>query len=211
MVAPFALLVISTGAMFDGVIRMFVTMNSKYYQLIEFSPGVFGFIGAGVAVMNFFLAPISRKLVDRLRPGQMFAIVTVMTAIGFIGAAQAIPYIGLVFSFLLFAAFMMTMFAISFYLNREAEQSIRATVLSFKGLAFNLGYGIVGLLYAALVQHLRKNPDLSADPNALFKAGLEWFPYYLGAGLIAIVVFALLRPCAPKEQESADLQASDSK
>ncbi|MGY8674200.1 MAG: MFS transporter [Verrucomicrobiia bacterium] len=195
---PFALLVISAGAMLDGVIRMFVTMNSKYYQVIEFAPMAFGFIGAGVAVMNFFVAPLSRKMVDRLRPGQVFWIVTIMAGIGFVGAAQAIPYVGLVFSYLLFAAFSMTMFAISFYLNNEAEQSNRATLLSFKGLAFNLGYGVIGLLYAGLVQHLRKNPELAVDPNLLFKAGLGWFPYYFAAGMAVVVVFALLRPCSPR-------------
>lgn len=35
------------------------------------------------------------------------------------------------------------------------ESSHRATVLSFKGVAMNIAYGSVGLLFAALMRYVR--------------------------------------------------------
>lgn len=42
-------------------------------------------------------------------------------------------------------------YRVSHYLNAITDSARRATVLSFKGLVFNLGYGALGLLFAGLV------------------------------------------------------------
>jgi hypothetical protein len=64
-------------------------------------------------------------------------------------------------------------------LNKSGDKSIRATLLSFKGLALNLGYGGIGILYALLVANLRKQPELAADSGMLFQASSEWFAPWL--------------------------------
>ena len=95
---------------------------------------------------------------------------------------------------LLFVAMGMTGFCTSFYLNQTAEKSIRATLLSFKGLALNLGYGGIGILYALLVAYLRERPELSADSGMLFQASSEWFaPWFLVSIIIVILCQLKLR------------------
>ena len=44
---------------------------------------------------------------------------------------------------------------VSYYLNALVDSGHRATVLSFKGLAFNLGYGFISLVFALVLRALR--------------------------------------------------------
>ncbi|MEC8804644.1 MAG: hypothetical protein VXX24_07710, partial [Pseudomonadota bacterium] len=65
---------------------------------------------------------------------------------------------------------------------READSQIRATVLSFKGLALNLGLGTASLLYTTLVAMLRYRQDVQVDGQVLteqiFLDALAAFPVY---------------------------------
>ena len=82
----------------------------------------------------------------------------------------------------------MVQFQSSYYLNRMVESDLRATVLSFRGLALNLGLGIASVFYTGLVASLRTNmPDGSEDE--LFIGALPAFPLYF-IGLFVLLVFA---------------------
>ena len=97
------------------------------------------------------------------------------------------------------AAFSLLNYLVSFYLNREAESRDRATVLSFRGLAYNLGYGVLGLLYAATCRVLATQMD-HPDPEALFARALWGFPAWLALSLLVLLLIAwwwrrlLIRP-----------------
>jgi MFS family permease len=185
---PFALVVILAGAFADSIIRMFVTLNSEYYRLIEYPEFALGIIGAVISIMNFIIAPLSRRMVDKHTPGFVFGIVSTLGLIGFFGASFFIPYIGLVFSILLFAAFSITTFSLSFYLNRITDNSIRATVLSFKGMALNLGYGFIGIVYAELLRYLTRVKSIETGSDELFISGMQYFwPYFLIGGVVVVL------------------------
>ena len=188
---PFALIVIVAGAFADSVIRMFVTLGSEYYRLIEYSPLYLGFIAAGISGISIFTASFSKWLVDKHSPTFNFFVITAIALVGFFGAKFFIPYYGVVFSVMLFMAFSITVFAVSYYLNHITDKTMRATVLSFKGLAFNLGYGLIGWLYAMLGYYLRENPNLADDKDAHFMAGFGYFPGYFIVGSVAVILFTL--------------------
>jgi hypothetical protein len=104
---------------------------------------------------------------------------------GLIGITYVLPIIGLLPVALLSVVMYMGRFFQSHYLNRITASHQRATVLSFKGLSFNLAYGIIGVLYSVLLVFLRpkiaaSNPDLSraAIENLVFIKSLGWFPWY---------------------------------
>jgi hypothetical protein len=88
-------------------------------------------------------------------------------------------------------------FFVSDYLNRITQSRERATVLSFKGLALNLAYGGVGLLYALLLSLLRRGlmsdqttlvaPDRD---NLVFMQSMGAFPLYFTVCLSILVIFA---------------------
>jgi MFS family permease len=208
---PFALIVIVAGAYADSVIRMFVTLSSQYYKLIEFTPVYFGFIGAGISGLGILTATLSKWLVDHRSPTFNFFLVCTIAMIGFIGATFFVPYIGLIFAILMFVAFSITMFALSYYLNHITKSSMRATVLSFKGMAGNLGYAFIGILYAILGTHLRKDPVLDADVDALYAASVDYFPWYFITGIVLVILVALWRcPHPTKAFREMDLSDEES-
>jgi MFS family permease len=195
---PFALLVILAAATVDSVIRMFITMNSEYYRLISYPEVAFGVIGAVIALQGIVVARISREMTERFGPNQNFLIISVLALLSFIGIRFFIPHFGVIFSMLLFAAMGMTGFCTSFYLNKTADKSIRATLLSFKGLALNLGYGGIGILYALLVVSLRKDSNLTNDSGLLFQAAADWFAPWFAITFIGVLLCNWkLRPKPP--------------
>jgi len=195
---PFALLVILAAATVDSVIRMFITMNSEYYRLISYPEVAFGIIGAFIALQGMVVARISREMTERFGPNQNFLIISVLALLSFIGIRFFIPHFGVIFSMLLFAAMGMTGFCTSYYLNKTADKSIRATLLSFKGLALNLGYGGIGILYALLVVSLRKDSNLANDSGLLFQAAADWFAPWFAITFIGMLLCNWkLRPKPP--------------
>ncbi|QQL44765.1 MFS transporter [Sulfuriroseicoccus oceanibius] len=185
---PFALAVIVTGAFADSVVRMFVTLGAEYYRLIQYPEFALGLIGAGMALLNLVVAPMARRMVDQRSPGYVFAVVSVLGAAGFFGVSWFVPYVGLVFMVPLFAAFTIISFSLSFYLNRVTEKKMRATVLSFKGMALNLGYGLAGVLYAALLRYLSSSRGIAAESDELFMVSTGWFGPCFVAGVVMLVV-----------------------
>ena len=65
------------------------------------------------------------------------------------------PLFGLIPALILFGGMQLTGFFVSHYLNQITDSAQRATVLSFKGLSFNLAYGLIGVLYSRLIVTLR--------------------------------------------------------
>ncbi len=186
---PAALTVILAGLCFDSIVRLFLTIGSNYYRLIAIPEVAYGLIGSGFAVIGLLLAPLARRLAERQSMRANFSLVAGCILAGFTGLALAWPVWGLLFVLPLGVAMTLTQFFISHYLNTAvADSAQRATVLSFRGLAYNLAYGGIGLLFAALTRGLagRGNAD------AVFAASLTWLPWYFIA-TVAILTLARAR------------------
>ena len=167
---PAALYVILAGMLFDHVIRVVITLNSQYLRAIHYPEAAFGLIGSGLALMGVFIPRVAALMDVRFRPAVNFFIVGAMAIAGLTGIAFFWPYAGLVPLALLSGVMMFTHFFSSRYLNQITASEQRATVLSFKGLSYNLAYGVAGLLYALLLAFLREN---TADGGALGNQALE--------------------------------------
>lgn len=85
-------------------------------------------------------------------------------------------------------------FTVSRALHAETDSSQRATVLSVKGLAFNLGYGLFSFAFSLLLAGF---PRQSADASLL--SALKWqVPFF---AVLTLVLFAranLLLKRAPR-------------
>jgi len=94
---------------------------------------------------------------------------------------------------------MMTQFFSSRYLNQVAPSEQRATVLSFKGLSYNLAYGIAGLLYALLLAVLRETADVTnvagnpASEDMVFRQSFLCLPGYFILMLAVLIEFTRRR------------------
>jgi Na+-driven multidrug efflux pump len=111
-----------------------------------------------------------------------FLILSAILLTGLTGLALVIPYYGVIFAIGAFAMMSMVQYQSSFYINREVDSAHRATVLSFRGLALNLGLGLASLFYTALVATLRGQATgelgNEALENKVFEQSLTAFPFY---------------------------------
>jgi MFS family permease len=197
---PFALVIILAGLQFDNCIRMIITLRSQYYRLIDLPEAVFGLIGSGLALLGLIMPRLARSLVQKHSPGFNLAIMCGLTLIGLIGMTFFWPVIGLIPVIILTAVLYLQNFFQSQYLNRVASSHQRATVLSFKGLSFNLAYGLIGVLYSLLLAHLRlqageAQPQISGAQleNLIFIKSIAWFPGYFLLTMLALLLFARWR------------------
>ncbi len=152
---PLALFAIVGGVLIDSVIRLLLTFNSVYFRLIDLPAASFGVIGALLAAIGLLIAPLVRKLEQRASAPINYAVIAALALLGLTGVALKIPCWGVLFSLPLAAAMAALGFFMSNTLNALVTADKRATVLSFKGLVFNLGYGFASLVFGLALRSLR--------------------------------------------------------
>jgi MFS family permease len=195
---PFALAVILFGMTFDHSLRMIVTMASQYYRLISLPEASFGIIGSGIGMLGMIVPRIARSMAKHWTPTRNLLTLALISFAGLFGLTSFYPYFGLIPMVFIFVAFMLLSFFSSHYLNRITSSVHRATVLSFKGLSFNLAYGMIGLFYAGLMNHLRTekammHPDWTGQfvENQAFRESISWFPWYTMLIAAGVLMFCL--------------------
>ena len=139
-------------------------------------------------------------MVTRNSPAFNLWIMALISMIGLVGLTFFLPFIGLLPVAMLAIVMYMGRFFESHYLNRITASHQRATVLSFKGLSFNLAYGLIGVLYSILLTVLR--PQIAASRSDLKLIGLEnevfiksmfWFPWYFLLTMVTLLIIARWR------------------
>lgn len=180
--SPAVLGLLIVGLLHDSFTRVFLTVGSEYYRLIKLPEFSFGVIGSVFAAMGFVLPIISRKLAENRAQGFNFTVVAILNALGLLGLGLAWPYFGLMFPLLMRVGMGFMNFFMSHYLNQLVDSRHRATVLSFRGLTFNLGYGVMLLVYAGIYQfHGQRAPG---QDDVAFQNTLATLPVlFLIAGL----------------------------
>ncbi len=171
---PVALFVILGGVLIDSVIRVFLTFASVFYRSIDLPEASFGLIGAAMAGLGLVVAPIARRLGGTGSLLRNYTILAALTLLGLAGVALRIPLWGVLFAFPLVAAMIALGFIVSNTLNAQVSSAQRATVLSFKGLVFNLGYGFASLLFALGLRSMRD----TGSPDQAFASAIEVMPLW---------------------------------
>lgn len=194
---PFVLAVICFGMLFDGILRMVVTLASQYYRLIQLPESVFGLLGSAMALLGLFIPRLALHLAQKRSP--LFCLwSTALTAlVGLSGMALFPPWLGVIPALTAFSALYMVGFYASYYINQHTASERRATVLSFKGLAYNLSYGLIGLVYAGVLEVQKAGLEVTATDsqmleNQIFKETFIGFPFSLAMGLVLLLALALV-------------------
>lgn len=199
---PFALCVILFGMLFDGIIRMVITLSSQYYRVIELPESTFGIIGSSVAMLGFVIPKIANNIAEKQSPAHALWITTGLSITGLSFMSFFWPYAGLIPALITFSAMYFTGFFVSFYMNQVTSSDLRATVLSFKGLAYNISYGVLGILYALVLKIKKQALPEGSDENILFMDTFSGFPITFMIWFVLLLVvyfFALKKPSIPSE------------
>lgn len=179
---PATLVIVVIGMAIDCVVRNFATINSSYYRLIEVPEWIFGFIGAALGLLGYVVPTIAAKLNKRYGTLANFGIIACVAMTGLFGVAVLDSRWGLVPAMLLMTTLGYLGFTISRALNREADSGRRATVLSVKGLAFNLAYGGFSLGFSLLLASL---PHDSAGQT--LRGALMWQVPFFAASVFGLL------------------------
>ncbi|MGD0812664.1 MAG: MFS transporter [Verrucomicrobiota bacterium] len=183
---PVALFVITDGVMIDSVVRLFLTFSSSYFRLIEIPEAAFGVIGATMGGLGLAVSPLARRMVANNSVARNYGLLVLTVLAGLIGVSCRWQYWGVLFIVPLAGAIMALGYIASYYLNAVVASSHRATVLSFKGVAFNLGYGFISLVFALVLKAVRVG---GSTGNAL-ERGLVFLPLWVVCGgIICGIVF----------------------
>jgi hypothetical protein len=129
--------------------------------------------GHGLAV-----SPLSRRMVVNNSVARNCGLLALTVLAGLIGVSCRWPYWGVLFIVPLTGAMLALGYIISHYLNAAVASSHRATVLSFKGAAFNPGYGFISLIFAIVLSAVR---DSGSAGDAL-ERGLVFLPLWVVCG-----------------------------
>jgi len=181
---PVALFVIFAAVLADSVVRLFLTFSSSYFRVIHVPEAMFGLIGASMGGLGMLISPVARRMVGSNSVARNYGLIGVVVLGALVGVAWRWNYWGVVFIFPLATAMMALGYMVSYYLNALVDSSHRATVLSFKGVAFNLGYGFISLVFA-LVLHAVRHGGSAED--AVSRA-LIFLPVWIVFGALLCVL-----------------------
>jgi hypothetical protein len=185
--------VILFGMLFDGILRMVITLASQYYRMIMLPESIFGILGSVMAMVGLFVPRIALRIAETHSAVFCLWTTAAVALTGLAGMAFFWPYAGLIPALVAFSALYLVGFYLSYFVNQQTSSSRRATVLSFKGLAYNLSYGLIGMIYAGVLD-ARKSVmsaavmDTQAVENIVFRDTFFWFPVSLAAGLAVLTV-----------------------
>lgn len=177
------------AVLFDSTVRLFLTFASNYYRLIGLPEFVNGFLGSTYALLGFIAASLARRLAAKYSAGTVFTLVGFLILAGLTGLCFATPVWGLWVVLPIGLSMPMLQYFLSNYLNAWTDSSLRATVLSFRGVAINLGYGLAGIGFAAVTAGIRSS-DPALSENALFSKALVSLPtvFLLGAAVLLVII-----------------------
>ena len=176
------LVVLLIGVAIDSITRNFATINSSYFRVIDLPEWTYGFIGAGTGLIAWFVPAIAKHLNERYSMLANLGFTAVCCLIGLALLVPMWPIYGVLPAVFLMVMMGFLSFTLSRVLHQEADSAKRATVLSVKGLVFNLGYGLFSLAFSGLLAVTKDDPAGTALHNAL----LWQIPYFV---LVTLVLF----------------------
>ena len=172
---PMVLFVLIGGLLLDSVVRLLLTFSSSYFRLISLPEASYGIIGAGLSGLGLVVSPVARWMVRTRSLAENYGLIAVLILAALTATACQWPLWGVIFVVPLGAAMTALGFMVSYYLNVLVNSHHRATVLSFKGLAFNLGYGFVSLLFAVILKAFQDG----TQPDHALSQGFRLLPLWL--------------------------------
>ncbi len=201
MKTPFGLVVILFAMLYDHVLRMIITLVSKYFREIGLPEASFGLIMALLSLLGLIVPKGAEYMAGHFSParnGLIMALLTFATLFG-LAAFPTTLFLGVLPIAAVTTGLMLTSFLTSHYLNMITPSRQRATVLSFKGLSLNLAYGMIGILFTlAMKYHGQKIAFLHPGwqelqiKSSAFQVTIGWFPGYTALLILPITLFSLV-------------------
>ena len=191
---PAALALMLIGLFYDSLIRLYYTVSSNVYRLLQLPEAVWGFVGAGASLVGIGVALMCERMTTRWSASANFCFVTALVFLGCLALANPVPIWGIFLLLPMLTVMRFLQYFLSHYLNQVTPSPQRATVLSFKGVSMNLSYGLLTQLFGVTTAALSTREPFAAAPDpefAAFAKALTWWPGYFA--LVSAMLFLFLR------------------
>jgi len=180
-------LVIIVGTMLiDAFIRNYATVTSEYYREIQLPAWSWGFMGASAGLLGMITPTFAKWIDKKFPPATALTIIASIAFIGLLGVGFTIPIYGFLPSIICMTTFGLFGFISDNNLHKLADSSRRATILSVKNMALNLGYGFASLAFAQAVLVANRPEVVTVQEQSGFATVLSIQPWIL---LVGIVVY----------------------
>lgn len=164
-------MVLLGGLVLDAVTRNFATLNSAYYRLIGLPEWMFGLVGSMIAVCNWFVPGVAARVNRRFGTQGALLWGTAVVVLALVMLVPAWRGLGIPAAMLLMMMLGYVSFTVSRYLHRVADSTSRATLISVKGLVFNLGYGGYSLGFSLVLAALKSRDGGGFQEALMWQAG----------------------------------------
>jgi len=186
------------AVLFDSLVRLFLTFASNYYRLIGLPEFVNGFLGSLYALLGFLAAVLAQRMISHLKPAMIFTTLGILVFAPLVGLCFATPIWGLWVVIPIGLSMPMMQYFVSSYLNEWTESKLRATVLSFRGVALNIGYAFAGIGFVAVASSIRAT-GIDISETAVFAKTLLALPIAFALGSLMLMLAACGKRKAPIE------------
>jgi len=190
---PAVLVLLLTGLLFDSFMRLFYSVASQFYRVLQIPAEFYGWIGAAGSLLGFATAGLYDVLARSLSPSAAYRLVAGLVLVGLLGIAHPVPWWGL----WAVVPFWIAMRALHFFLTRHLNQVIpserRATALSFRGLSMNLAYGLIMQLFGMQTAWLTGRLGPTTDENTVFTTAAGWWPWAFAAAYATLLAWVAAR------------------
>ena len=186
------------AVLFDSLVRLFLTFASNYYRLIGLPEFVNGFLGSLYALLGFLAAVLAQRMISHLKPAMIFTTLGILVFAPLVGLCFATPIWGLWVVIPIGLSMPMMQYFVSSYLNEWTESKLRATVLSFRGVALNIGYAFAGIGFVAVASSIRAT-GIDLSETAVFAKTLLALPIAFALGSLILMLEACGKRKAPIE------------
>ncbi len=185
-----AIIIIGT-VIIDAFVRNYATVTSEYYREIQLPPWSWGMVGAISGILGMITPELAKWLNKKFSPAVALTIIGGIALIGLIGVGFTIPYYGVIPTIVCISTFGLFGFISDNSLHKLVDSSRRATILSVKGMAMNMGYGLASLIFAQAVVYAKRPELIVEKKDTAFASVLSWQPWAFGIllGLYAIWAF----------------------
>lgn len=193
LATPAVLVLLLTGLLFDSFLRLFYSVASQFYRVLQIPAEFYGWIGAAASVLGFATAGLLEKASRTLSPSAAYRTVAALIFVGLTGLAHPIPWWGVWAAVPFWLAMRALHYLLTQHLNRVIASDRRATALSFRGLSMNLAYGTIMQLFGLQTAWMAGRLGPGAGENAVFTAAAAWWPWAFAGGYALLLGWLALR------------------
>ncbi len=191
------LLLICGALIVDMFVRNFATLSSQFYRFLGIPEYGFGLCGCLVALSLFLVPYFAKRSVRKYGVRGNLVLVFLLAAAGLSLLALLRGPLGVLGAVVVMMSISYSTFVVSKFLNQQAPSRNRATILSVKGLFFNLGYAVFSVGFAQVMSwNVERFQVIDVDqaPDHAFESVLKMTPLVFLAVVLsyAIVSYCLL-------------------